>query len=267
MSNVNYRQQTTHPADEEIFMKKQKTRFQITKSDSLRMPRNKEFKMESYITLFDEYLQNQRGLAASSRHSACRVGRLFLHFTFKSKALHLSQIKNIDITSFISEYAQGKSPHYVQHIVYCFRSFLRFLKFKGLVPLDFSSVVPSIAIWGKDRIPDFLTEKEVKKLLKGCDTSTAIGLRDYAVIRLLLGLGLRAFEVSRLTLEDFDWDNGIVVIHGKGSKVSCLPLSQDLGDVLATYLFKRRPMTSSRSFFVSINKPFHQLKSQEISRI
>src|ERR1700722_9352498 len=87
--------------------------------------------------------------------------------------------------------------------------------------------------------------------------SKSMGLRDYTILRLILSLGLRACEVSKLTLEDFDWHNGVVVIRGKGSKISHLPLTQDLGDDLVAYLLKGRPICASRSFFVSKNQPFH----------
>lgn len=78
---------------------------------------------------------------------------------------------------------------------------------------------------------------------------------------------LRAFEAAALTLDDFDWTNGVITIKGKGSKISQLPLMQDLGNALVAYLLKARPSCSSRSFFLSLNKPFHGLKSESISRI
>ncbi len=248
-------------------MKKQKTRSQIKKNNSALKSTNKAIKIEDYITTFDKHLKIQKGLVTSSRENACRVGRLFLDFTSKSRDLHLSKIKSIDIINFINEYAKNKSLHYIQNEASRLRSFLRFLKFKGWVAVDFSHVVPTVAVWGKDRIPDCLTEQEVKKLLKSCDKSTPIGLRDYTILRLLLGLGLRSFEASNLTLENFDWDSGIVTVRGKGSRISQLPLPQDLGDDLAIYLLKGRPRTSSRSFFVSVYSPFQGLYSPSIGRI
>ncbi len=89
-------------------MKKQKNRSQIKKSNTAHTSKSKELKIEGYITIFDEYLKTQKGLSVSSRDEYRRVGRLFLHYTFKSRVLHLSTIKNIDITNFINDYAQDK---------------------------------------------------------------------------------------------------------------------------------------------------------------
>jgi site-specific recombinase XerD len=64
-------------------------------------------------------------------------------------------------------------------------------------------------------------------------------------------LGLRAFEVANLTLDDFLWNTGELSINGKGSRLSVMPLSQDLGDDLVNYLHKGRPFCDSISLFVS----------------
>lgn len=248
-------------------MKKQKIHIPNRVNSPVRKVKNEEYKLESYIKLFDAYLENQRGIVKSTRQKLCRIGSLFLQTTFRSKPLCLSQIRIIDIQYFIEKYARHGSPPYIRDIASSLRTFLRFLRVKGLVAVDFSPVVPHVAIWKKDRIPEFLTAHEVKELLKGCDKDTSIGLRDYTVLRLILSLGLRAFEVSNLTLEDLEWHNGIIVIHGKGSKISHLPLTQELGDDLVTYLLKARPSCISRRFFVSICHPFHGLNPLAISQI
>lgn len=227
----------------------------------------KESRIESYIAILDEYLKNQKGLVPLSRRNICNVGRLFLCFTFRSRNLCLSRIKTKDIMAFINWYAQGRSPARIQNIASQLRSFLRFLKFKGWTTIDFSIAVPPVAVWRQDRIPEFLTEKEVIQLLKSCDKNTLIGLRDYTILCLILNLGLRACEVSALTLEDLDWDTSTMIIHGKGPKISTLPLMQDMGDVLATYLLKGRPHCSLRNFFVSVKEPFCALTALEVSNI
>jgi site-specific recombinase XerD len=122
-------------------------------------------------------------------------------------------------------------------------------------------------VWRQASIPEFLTEEEIIKLLESCNKSTPIGLQDYTILSLMLTLGLRAFEVSGLTLEDFDWDRGVVTIYGKGPKISTLPLTQSLGDILVTYLLKGRPYCLLRNFFVSIEEPFCALTAVEISNI
>jgi integrase len=46
-------------------------------------------------------------------------------------------------------------------------------------------------------------------------------------------LGLRAFEIAALTLDDIDWRAGELTIHGKGAQTDRLPLSREVGQALS----------------------------------
>jgi integrase/recombinase XerD len=147
------------------------------------------------------------------------------------------------------------------------RTLLKFLCLKNFISSDLSAAIPRIAVWRLDGIPDYLTKKELKTILNHCDRKTLKGLRDYTIIRILSSLGLRAFEVAQLTLEDIDWENGEITIKGKGLRISRLPLMQDIGEDIVAYLMHGRPSCASRSLFLSVVQPFDGLKSRTISTI
>ena len=67
-------------------------------------------------------------------------------------------------------------------------------------------------------LPQGLTEAKALALLRVCDRRRAVGRRDYAVIVLMLRLGLRASEVATLRLDDLDWRAGQVTVHRKGGR-------------------------------------------------
>ena len=59
---------------------------------------------------------------------------------------------------------------------------------------------------------------DVKRLLIDCD-ATYKGIRDRAIILLLLDTGLRAFELLKLNQDDINLDTGVIQVHnGKGGK-------------------------------------------------
>jgi integrase len=65
-------------------------------------------------------------------------------------------------------------------------------------------------------------------------------------------LGLGPSEVLRLRLQDPDWTTGSVLIRaGKTSRERVLPLPQDAGAVLASYLHEARPISTERAVFLS----------------
>ena len=93
------------------------------------------------------------------------------------------------------------------------------------------------------------------RLLGSCDRSRSSGLRDFAVLLLMCRLGLRAVEVCRLSVDDFDWRLGEVLVHGKGGRLDRLPLPVDVGEAVVDYLRHGRPATSCRALFIQARPP------------
>jgi len=85
------------------------------------------------------------------------------------------------------------------------------------------------------------------------------GRRDYAVLKLLARLGLRAGEVAALELEDVDWRRGEILVRGKGNRQERLPLPPDVGEALSEYLFCRASDVQCRRLFVSLIAPIGPL--------
>jgi site-specific recombinase XerD len=135
------------------------------------------------------------------------------------------------------------------------RSFLRYLRLRGDIALDLAEVVPSVPDWRLAHLPKSIAPDEVERLLRAVDRSHPTGQRDYAVLLLLARLGLRAGEVVAMTLEDIDWEGGELLIHSKGGQQDRLPLLQDVGQALASYLREARPRCATRRVFVTMKAP------------
>ena len=77
------------------------------------------------------------------------------------------------------------------------------------------------------RAGNWLTREQAQALLNLPDTSTVKGLRDRAILAVMLGCGLRRSEVSGLTVEDVQQRDGrwvIVDLVGKGGRVRTVPM-------------------------------------------
>jgi site-specific recombinase XerD len=140
-------------------------------------------------------------------------------------------------------------------VVTALRSFLRYLFVRGIVATDLATCVPTIATWSLSNVPRFLAREQIQKILASCDKETAIGKRDYALLLLLARLGLRAGEVVALTLDDFDWEAGLVTVRGKGKRVAQMPVPSEVGTAIADYLSTGRPRCSSRRVFIRAKAP------------
>jgi len=81
-----------------------------------------------------------------------------------------------------------------------------------------------------------LTEAQIRKLLKICDAKDFLGLRDTAIIRLLLDSGMRRNELAALKVEDVDWDINACIVMGKGRRPRACPFGPKTERALDRYL-------------------------------
>ena len=210
---------------------------------------------------FLRHLERERGLSQATLLNYLPVIRCFLTERFGSEAIALNELDASDVTQFVLDYARTMSCRSAQLMTSALRGFLRFLYFRGDVDSDLASSVPTVADWKMSELPKSLEPEEVERLLQNCDRCTAIGRRDYGVLILLARLGLRAGEVVAMALDDIDWEAGLITIRGKGARHDQLPIPQDVGDALATYLRQARPRCDTRRVFVRVRAPHRGFSS------
>ncbi|MDH7514139.1 MAG: site-specific integrase [Clostridiales bacterium] len=122
---------------------------------------------------------------------------------------------------------------------------------KGLCKARLVNAIPSLATWKLSRIPNYLTKEQLRKFLASFDRKMPTGHRDYAIALCLARLGLRGKEVAHLTLDDIDWRSGILRINlSKVRRFSSLPLPEDVGKAIVSYLRNGRPPTAERHLFI-----------------
>lgn len=89
-------------------------------------------------------------------------------------------------------------------------------------------------------LPKTLSESQVDDLLNAPDTSTALGLRDRAMLELLYASGLRVSELVNIRIAEVSTLDGVVRVTGKGSKTRLVPMGQEAADWIVRYLAQAR---------------------------
>lgn len=224
--------------------------------------------IEQTLEPYNQYMVQDRGLSSSTSYMYTKYSRLFLSDVFNLKPISLNAICAKDVTEFVRKYANEHSSSENSLTVSSLRSFFRFLLVRGKITVDLASCVPTVANWGENRLPQYLTPQELEHLLEHNKGKTALKRLNYAILLLLARLGLRACEVVRLTLDDIDWENGEIVIRGKGGRQTRFPLPVDVGEALVAYLKNGRPSCSTRRFFICSRPPLKPLgNSSTVSSI
>lgn len=215
---------------------------------------------------YRRYLAHERGLAEHTIYHHERVARLFLGEREQSEVVALERLCAAEVTVFLARECPKRSVSGARELVKGLRAFLRYLHVAGLVPVALQWSVPSVAYRPDRSLPRGLEPAAVARLLASCDRRGSVGRRDYAVLVLLVRLGLRAGEVAAIQLGDIDWRRGELVVRGKGERLERLPLPVDVGRALVSYL-RRRPPSQSRALFLLARAPYCPLSGHTVSGI
>jgi site-specific recombinase XerD len=171
------------------------------------------------------------------------------------------------VTGFVCDLTRSLALKTVQGRASALRALLRWWFLDGVTDTDLSGCVPRVA-YRPPGLPKGLPADHVAALLASCDTHSANGLRDLAVLSMLARMGLRAGEVAGLGLDDLDWRHGEVVVRGKGGRRDRLPLPADVGRVLADYLRSARPPHAlDRCVFVRVKAPHRGLTNTGVTQV
>ena len=230
--------------------------------------RSEESVLDGLTRRYEAYLKRERGLGQATVDGYRPFVRRFLVERFRDELLCLEALDPPEISSFVQRHARSMAPKRAQLMVSALRSFLRFLLQQGEIATDLAACVPAVADWRLSTVPKYLGAEEVERLLSSCDQRTGIGRRDHAILLLLARLGLRASEVVALELDDINWRGGEIVVRGKGQQHDRLPLLQEVGEALTTYLRRDRPGVSTRRVFLRVRAPLRGFSGpQAISTI
>jgi integrase/recombinase XerD len=215
---------------------------------------------------FCRYLLVERGLVEGSVRLYARIARRFLEERSEPLTDDLARLSGVEVNAFVLREARRVRPRTAETVVCALRALLRFLHVQGLIATPLAEAVPSVPQRRED-LPRGLPAGDIELLLESCDCATTLGCRDFAILMLLVRLGLRGGEVAALRLDDVDWRAGEIVIRGKRSRIDRLPLPGDVGQALADYLRRGRPRGFGRTVFLRTKAPLMGLSGDGVSEV
>ncbi len=217
--------------------------------------------LEDQLRCFDQYLQQAKGLAESTR-----IRRRSIVRSLVSQATSLTPSAE-ELRRFMAQELSRLSPAGACAVTTALRSYLRFRAFEGDRVEHLLPVVASPAHWRLAPLPQTLSRDEVERLLDAFPPELPSRLRCYAIVRCVVDLGLRSSEVIELELDDVDWAAGTLrIAKGKSRRVDVMPLPQATGSALADYIRSERPQTINRRIFVRHVAPVDEPVGADVVR-
>ncbi|HLD69469.1 MAG TPA: site-specific tyrosine recombinase XerD [Candidatus Omnitrophota bacterium] len=206
--------------------------------------------MKEFIEDFINYLSVERGLATNTlmayrRDLAAYVGSL------QKNGLHqISDVSREKITDYMFEQKKrGLSANSICRSLAAIKMFHRFLVRERLAKEDPTSLVETPKLW--KRVPDVLSEGEVKSIIEAARGNNWQAVRDLAILELFYASGMRVSELVNLRVDNVNLDVGYVRCIGKGRKERIIPIGQRARAAVAKYCQSARKKSGSKTNYVT----------------
>lgn len=178
---------------------------------------------ESYIKSYQSYLKIERGLSANTIANYCfDIERLCLFLEQNNIAISPVEIKAETLQEFIYQVSKEVNPRSQARIISGLKSFFKYLLFEEYRTDSPLELIESPKMGGK--LPDTLAVAEIDALIAAVNLSSNEGERNRAMLETLYGCGLRVSELVALKISDLFFEEGFVLITGKGNKQRFVPI-------------------------------------------
>lgn len=151
-----------------------------------------------------------------------------------------ADLKPLDLRTYVSAlHEAGYAKSSVSRRLASLRSYFKFAQREGLCE---NNPAKPLRNPRRDRkLPHFLTNREVSKLLNAPSKTDGPGLRDRAILETMYSAGLRVSELVGINLTDLDLEEGLVRVRGKGKRERLAPLGSFAIRAINRWKRKRRP--------------------------
>jgi len=171
-----------------------------------------------------------------------------IHSFRELNATHIKEFHTYDT----HKTPQGKNAYNIR-----IRKFLIYLGENGFLtnPMLFISLPHTSA--PKETIVVVLTEDEMAELSEQINRNDSrLTLRKKAILLLGLKMGLRASDVTNLSIDDINWGTASIRFIQKKTSVEInLPMPVEVGNALFNYITKERGKKASQKIFLSEKAP------------
>ncbi|MCP4649015.1 MAG: tyrosine recombinase XerC [PVC group bacterium] len=208
--------------------------------------------MERYIDKFLNYLKVEKD---SSVHTLVNYSVDLKELSSFVDHKEINDVDVLDIRKFLVSLRQkGFKKVSIARKMACLRSFFKFLCREGHCKNN-----PMIGLVGPKldkKLPIFLGEDDMSKLLESPEEKDLAGLRDKAILETLYSTGVRVSELVGLNIEAVDFIGGVIKVFGKGKKERLAPIGDKALRAIKNYLDKRARagIATIRALFLNKNK-------------
>ena len=224
--------------------------------------------MGNIIQDFQIYLEVERNVSAHTRTAyiadiqefAC-----FLHNNnFIKRQDEIFDAEPENIREFLSYlYRQKVKKVTVNRKLSSLRAFYKYVLRTGKIKNNPAEMIQTLKT--EKYMPNFLSVDETLQLLNTQADHSISGLRDHAMLELFYSSGLRLSELAGLNVTDFDFDQTLVKLRGKGKKERIVPVGKPALQAIKDYIKKTAEVRKKYEHNIFKNPLFLNARGERIT--
>lgn len=183
----------------------------------------------------------------------------------------IRQPQREDIVAYREYLKEDHKPTTVQSYLAAVKLFFKWTEQEGFYP-NIADRVKGAKI-DTEHKKDYLTTKQVNKLLGAIDRSTLKGKRDYAMLSVMVTTGLRTISIINANIEDIRTAGDATALFYKGKgheeKATYVKLAEPVEDAIRDYLTARGTTDGTEPLFSSVanRNSGERMTTRSISRV
>ncbi len=227
--------------------------------------------MENHIENFINFLIVERNLAANTIEAYASDLVKYIDFLLAKGINNINEVRSTDIVTYLTKlHGRDLSSFTIARNLSALRMFHRFLMSENISNFNPTDSISSPKL--ASRLPVVLDQFEVERLIEQPDTATYKGTRDRALLEFAYATGVRVSELISIKLSDLFFNDQLVRVLGKGSKIRMIPIGERAIEAVEDYCQNSRPFLAKpyeKNSFLFLNnrgKPLTRMGFWKILR-
>lgn len=190
--------------------------------------------MKQHVTEFLEALKTEKNYSANTVKAYATDLAQCLAYLEAAGITKFADVRKTDLRAYLAGLVDaGSSKRSIARKIASLRSFFSYLRRRG--HLTTNPTLSLITPRPERRLPVFIAEEAVARIMEAPDATSTEGARDSAILELFYSTGIRLSELIGLNWEDLDQASGTVKVRGKGSKERIVPVGVHALDAVRLY--------------------------------
>jgi integrase/recombinase XerD len=215
-----------------------------------------------YAAQIAAFIEDQRHNRWQSEET-CRSGRWkvvsFLSY-LEDHGYELGSIDAGHVDAYFQHIAHRLSRTSLRTVAMGLRAWFRYCEARGWTKPGLAEAILVPRLYQHESLPLGPTWDQVSRMVDEASGDAPAARRNRAILLLLTIYGLRSGEVRHLQLADIDWQHDrLRVRRSKSGRLETFPLEPSVGNAIIGYLRSGRPLSPSRTLFLTLRAPYRAL--------